>query len=158
MKRWFVSEIYFGHNHQKGAYCALPTHQIKQVQTHFHNFRHGIFTYPPPQVSGEMMETAKKIFNAENAMHNLACNQTENAKKIQHKSHKELPKNQTAKILPFSVILSFENAKKISGLADKCYETVKIIIPSFDFHLNKTTINETPKDISNFIVFSTAQI
>ena len=106
-----------------------------------------------------MMETAKKIsIVASNTCENAKkIDQTENAKKIEHKSHKESPKNETAKTMPFSFFLSFEMAKKILDFPDKCYETVKMIISSSDFHLNKTSMNETPKDISNFIVFETAQ-
>ena len=100
-----------------------------------------------------MMETAKKISIAgsskcENAMNN----QTENAKKIT--KHMKLPKNETSKILPFSLFLSFETAETVKGFASK-YETVKMIITSFDFFTNKTSKNETPKDMSNFIVFET---
>ena len=107
------------------------------------------------------METAKKISiagsnNCENAMKILDCNLTENAWKIQHKKQIELPKNETTKFLPFSLFLSFETAEKILGFANK-YETVKILIASFDFHTNSTALNETPKDISNCIVFETAQ-
>ena len=108
-----------------------------------------------------MMETAKKISIAgsnksENAMSSLAYNLTENAKKIQHKSHTELPKNQTAKTLPFSLFLYFETAEKILSFTNQSYETVKTIISSFDFYLNQTARNETPKDISSFIVLATA--
>ena len=82
-------------------------------------------------------------------------NQTENARKIQHEQHiTELPKNETIKFLPFSLFLSFETAQKI--FANK-YETVKMIITSFDFHMNKTALNETPKDISNFVLFEKAK-
>ena len=125
----------------------------------FHNRQHGIFIHPPPQVTGEMMETAKKIsIAASNRCENAKkINQTGNAKKIEHKSQKELPTNETAKTMPFSFFLSFETAENILGFPVKCYETVKMIITSFDFHLNKTAMNETPKDISNFIVFETAQ-
>ena len=83
-------------------------------------------------------------------------NQTENARKIQQTKHMELPKNETTKILPFSLFLSFETPQKILGFASK-YETVKMITNFFDFHTNKTARNETPKDISNFIVFETAR-
>ena len=122
-----------------------------------HNLQHGIFTHPPPQVSGEMMETAKKISIAgSNKCENSMKIQTENARKIQHNMHMESPKKETTKILPFSLFLSFETAQKILGLTNK-YETVKMIITSFDFHTNKTALNETPKDIFNFIVFETAQ-
>ena len=81
--------------------------------------------------------------------------QTENARKIQHNMHMESPKKETTKILPFSLFLSFETAQKILGFTNK-YETVKMIITSFHFHANKT-LNETPKDISHFIIFETAQ-
>ena len=99
------------------------------------------------------METAKKIsiagsMKCENAMNN----QTENAKKIT--KHMKLPKNETSKILPFSLFLSFETAERVKGFASK-YETVKMIITSLDFFTNKTSKNETPKDMSNFIVFET---
>ena len=129
------------------------------VNTLFANRQHGIFIHPPPQVTGEMMETAKKIsIVASNTCENAKkIDQTENAKKIEHKSHKESPRNETAKTMPFSFFLSFEMVKKILDFPDKCYETVKMIISSSDFHLNKTSMNETPKDISNFIVFETAQ-
>ena len=83
-------------------------------------------------------------------------NQTENARKIQHKKHMELPKNETIKILPFSFLLNFETAQKILGFKNK-YETVKIVMNTFDFCTNKTAKNETPKDISNFAVFETAR-
>ena len=126
-----------------------------------HNLQHGIFTHPPPQVSGEMMETAKNISiagsnNCENAMSILSYNVTENAKKIQHKSQTKLPKNQTAKKLPFSLFFNFETAEKILSFTNQIYETVKAIVTSFDFHLNQTAWNETPKDISS-IVLATAQ-
>ena len=101
-------------------------------------------------MSGEMMETAKKISIASSIKcENTMNNQTENARKILHKMHMELPKNETTKILPFS-LLGF------LGFPSK-HETVKMIINSFDFHTNKTARNETPKDISNFIVFETAR-
>ena len=74
----------------------------------------------------------------------------------QHKKHMELPKNETTKILPFSLLLNFETPQKILGFPSK-YETVKISTNSFDFYTNKTAKNETPKDISNFIVFETAR-
>ena len=129
------------------------------VNTLFANRQHGIFIHPPPQVTGEMMETAKKIsIAASNTCENpKKVNETENAKKIEHKSHKESPKNETAKTMPFSFFLSFETARQILGFPDECYETVKMIITSFDFHLNKTAMNETPKDISNFIVIKSAK-
>ena len=101
-----------------------------------------------------MMETAKKISIAgSNQCENTMNNQTENARKIQHEKHMKLFKNETIKFLPFS--LSFETAQKILGFTNK-YETVKIIITSFDFHMN-TPLNETPKDVSNFVIFETAQ-
>ena len=108
-----------------------------------------------------MMETAKKISiagsnNCENAMSILSYNLTENAKKIQHKSQTKLPKNQTAKTLPCSLFFNFETAEKIPSFTNQIYETVKAIVTSFDFHLNQTAWNETPKDISN-IVLATAQ-
>ena len=82
-------------------------------------------------------------------------NKTENAWKIQHKNHTNLPKNETAQFLPFSLFLSFETAQKILGFTNK-FETVKMIITSFHLHANKT-LNETPKDVSHFIIFETAQ-
>ena len=103
------------------------------------------------------METAKKISNAcsnqcENAMNSLVCNQNENAKKIQHKSNLELPKNETSKTLPFSLFLNFETAKKIFGFTkNQCYETVKTITSSFDINLSETAMKETPKDVSNLL-------
>ena len=82
-------------------------------------------------------------------MNSLACNQNENAKKIQHKSNLELPKNETSKTLPFSLFLNFETAKKIFGFTkNQCYETVK---SSFDIHLSETAMKETPKDVSNLL-------
>ena len=93
-----------------------------------------------------MMETAMKISSAGSSRRqNTMNNQTENA-------ILELHKNETVKILPFSFFLSFETAVKLLGFHYKCYESVKLIKASFDFLLNKTTLNETPKDISNFIV------
>ena len=83
-------------------------------------------------------------------------NKTENAWKIQQKNHMGLPRNETAKFLPFTLFLSFETAQKILGFTNK-FETVKMIITSFHFHANKTALNETPKDISHFIIFETAQ-
>ena len=82
-------------------------------------------------------------------------NKTENAWKIHHKKHKEIPKNETARFLPFSLFLSFETAQKILGFTNK-YETVKMIRTSFHFHANKT-LNETPKDIYDLIIFETAR-
>ena len=92
-----------------------------------------------------MMETPKKISIAGSSKcENSMNNQTETAWKIPHKKHMELPKNETTKILPFSLLgfLSFPSK----------YETVKLIINPFDIHTNKTAMNETPKNISNFIV------
>ena len=83
-------------------------------------------------------------------------NKTENAWKIQHKKHTDLPKNETAQFLPFSLFLSFETAQKILGFTNK-FETVKMIITSFHFHANKTALNETPKDIYDLIIFETAR-
>ena len=92
------------------------------------------------------METAMKISNAGSSKRqNTMNNQTEN-------SIVELHKNETVKIMPFSFFLSFETAEKLLGVHNRCYETVMLIKTSFDFLLNKTTMNETPKDISNFIV------
>ena len=83
-------------------------------------------------------------------------NPTENAWKIQYNKHMDSPKNETTKFLPFSLFLGFETAEKILDFTNK-YETVKMIITSFDFHTNKTALNETPKDISNVIVFEIAK-
>ena len=92
------------------------------------------------------METAMKISNAGSSKRqSTLSNQTENA-------IVELHKNETVKIMPFSFFLSFETAEKLLGVHNRCYETVKLIKTAFDFLLNKTTMNETPKDISNFIV------
>ena len=98
----------------------------------------------------KLFETAQKIsYPVSNACESpvLVKNQTENAKKIQPKSNtieilnKETPKTMT-------LLLSFETAEKIMS-----YESVKaILISSYDFFLNKTTINETARDLSNYIV------
>ena len=101
--------------------------------------------------SGSILcETAQKIsYPVSNACESpiLIKNQTENAKKIQPKSNtleilnKETPKTMT-------LLLSFETAKKIMS-----YETVRVImISSYGFYLNTTTMNETPRDLSNYIV------
>ena len=113
---------------------------------------------------GEIWETAWKIATSgsnicENAQRisypvSNACecpvlikNLTENAKKIRPKSNTiEILKPETPKTM--TLLLSFETAEKIMS-----YESVKaILISSYDFYLNKTTMNETARDLSNYIV------
>ena len=90
------------------------------------------------------METAKKISIA-------GSNKRD--------SPRELAKNETAKSLPFSLFLNFETAENILlTITNQCYETVQTIIASFDFHLNKTDVLETPKDVSNLIVYNHSKI
>ena len=97
-----------------------------------------------------LCENAQKIsYPVSNACESpvLVKNQTENAMKIQPKSNTiEILKPETPKTM--TLLLSFETAEKIMS-----YESVKaILISSYDFFLNKTTINETARDLSNYIV------
>ena len=101
--------------------------------------------------SGSILcENAQKItYPVSNACESpiLIKNQTENAKKNQPKSKTiDILKPETPKTM--TILLSFETAAKIMS-----YESVKaILISSYDFFLNKTTMNETPRDLSNYIV------
>ena len=102
----------------------------------------------------KLFETAQKIsYPVSNACESpvLVKNQTENAMKIQPKSNTiEILKPETPKTM--TLLLSFERAKKIMS-----YETVRVImISSYGFYLNKTTMNETPRDLSSYIVCAAA--